>query len=102
MFASSLMYSPIERKATDVSPRGFRGFSMRAKFLYCLIYNYKIILILSMILCHCMKEHTLQVTGRTVIYRYSITESLYLFTPDSVRVPRSKTKTLTWDRKRGQ
>ncbi len=36
----------------------------------------------------------MQVTGRTVIYRYSTTESLYLFTPDSVRVPRFKTKRL--------
>ena len=39
-----------------------------------------------MILCHYMSEHTLQVAGCTVIYRYSITESLYLFTR-SVRVP---------------
>ena len=87
MFAGSLMYSPVERKATDVSPRGFTGFSMRADISICLIYNYKIILILSMILCHYMNEHALQVAGRTVIYRYSITESLYLFTPDGVRVP---------------
>ena len=29
-----------------------------------------------------------------LIYRYSTTESLYLFTPDGVRVPRSKTKRL--------
>ena len=40
-----------------------------------------------MILCHYMSEHALQVAGCTVIYRYSITESLYLFTLDGVRVP---------------
>ncbi len=28
-----------------------------------------------------------KVAGGTVVYRYSTTESLYLFTPDSVRVP---------------
>ncbi len=33
IYASSLMYSPVERKATDASPRGFTGFSMFAKFL---------------------------------------------------------------------
>ncbi len=93
MFAGSLMYSPVERKATDVSPRGFAGFSMYANISICLIYNYKIILILSMILCHYVNEHTLRVTGRTEIYRYSITESLYSFTL-SVRVPRFKTKRL--------
>ncbi len=87
------MYSPVEREATDVSPRGFTGFSMHANISICLIYKKKIILILSMILCHYMNEHTLRVAGRTVIYRYSTTESLYLFTL-SVRVPRFKTKRL--------
>ncbi len=47
-----------------------------------------------MILCHYMNEHTLRVTGGTVIYRYSTTESsLYLFT-HSVRVPGSRLRFL--------
>ncbi len=54
--------------------------------LYCLIYNYKIILNYLWYFVIICKEHTLQVTGRAVTYRYSTTESLYLFMP-SVRVP---------------
>ena len=56
IYASSLMYSPVKRKVTDVSPRGFTGFSMFAKFLYCLIYNYKNHIDLSMIFYHCMER----------------------------------------------
>ncbi len=56
IYSSSLMYGPVERKATDVSPRGFTGFSMFAKFLYCLIYNYKNHIDLSMIFYHCMER----------------------------------------------
>ncbi len=40
---------PSRMKATDVSPRGYTGFSMHAIISICLKYNYKIILILSMI-----------------------------------------------------
>ena len=48
--------------------------------LYCLIYSYKIILNYLWYFVIICKEHTLQVTGRAVTYRYSTTESLYLFT----------------------
>ena len=60
--------------------------------LYCLIYSYKIILNYLWYFVIICKEHTLQVTGR-VTYRYSTTESLYLFTP-SVRVPRVRLRFL--------
>ena len=85
MFASPLMYSPVEEGDWCVPARLHSALACVLTFLYCLIYNYKIILILSMILCHYMNEHTLQVAGRTVIYRYSITESLYLFTTYALR-----------------
>ena len=48
--------------------------------LYCLIYSYKIILNYLWYFVIICKEHTLQVAGRAVTYRYSTTESLYLFT----------------------
>ena len=77
---------------------------MFAKFLYCLIYNNKNHIDLSMIFSIIVWKRASPASSRSYcIYtgipkfktkRLLLTESLYLFTPDGVRVPKFTTKRL--------